>query len=735
MQICPKCQAELTNLNSSSCYYCGADVSSVNNNEKDNNDLEISNSDPYSNEYPEKNSIEFDDDDLGIETPASLMESKAAIESPLETQNDSLAQSDPDINPNNKKSVETEIETDKVKKLSEQDIADIEKSLYKRDSYINQKEKSDLIEKLSHIEEQPFGNTPIDPKQLKADSDSDSSEHLSSFAESNSHLSNEQPGSAESFLPSPKIAKKGQSIAYFYKNYIELQGSQTLHPEDIVTVHAKEYVLHPKQLSKKIIFTLAGSLALVLIVIIGSLMLGGNSYGEGKVIGIVLDEFDRPYIEGATVKFSELGKESRSNSQGFFVFNNIPAGVHNIEYEINGQLVNSDFTTIADNQQSLLILRPSEDIAFEDNNNFEVTENQDSNNKNNEKPDVNYTDVRTDNNGSNTKTETKSNNTFADNSQAKNENKTTKSKSQTTTTTKQKNTSDSEYGKLTLAANIEGAKVELDGKVLGAGNLTYSKIKAGPHKYKVSLDGYKPVSGSFSLEGSDTKVLEINLEPMTKKEKKQSFASDDYFYSANNALKSGDYQTAVADFSEVINKYPNSIDSYYGRAEAYSKLKSWDKAYNDYIKAAEMHRFKGDNNEAISCYNNAISIDDNRVTAFLGRANLYLDSREYRAALVDYDKVLKIDKRNYAGYFGMGEVYFHQQRYSKAIDYFKDARSLDDTNPLIYQYLTISYMFESDDKNVKKSYDKFMELASDNQKDSFKKDSKFSRVEKIVQNH
>ncbi|KAA3633451.1 MAG: hypothetical protein DWP97_09165 [Calditrichaeota bacterium] len=119
-------------------------------------------------------------------------------------------------------------------------------------------------------------------------------------------------------------------------------------------------------MSKKMIFTLAGSLAIVLIFIIGSFMLGGNSYGEGKVIGIVLDEYDRPFIEGATVKFSELGKESRSNSQGFFMFNNIPAGVHNIEYVINGQLVNSDYTTIADNQQSLLVLKPSEGFAYEE---------------------------------------------------------------------------------------------------------------------------------------------------------------------------------------------------------------------------------------------------------------------------------------------------------------------------------------------------------------------------------
>ncbi|KAA3636587.1 MAG: hypothetical protein DWP97_02515, partial [Calditrichaeota bacterium] len=220
-------------------------MSSVNTNENDKDDLEISNSNPYSNEYPEKNTIEFEDDDLGIETPASLMESKAEDVKPQPSQKDSLAQSNSDINPNNKQPEETEVEADKVKKLSDQDIAEIEQSLYKRDTYINQKEKSDLIEKLSNIEEQPFGNTPIDPKKLKSESEPESSEPLppspivnpNPQVQSKSESSEYETDSSDSNLPTPKIARKGQGIAYFYKNYIEIQGTQKLHPEDIVTVH------------------------------------------------------------------------------------------------------------------------------------------------------------------------------------------------------------------------------------------------------------------------------------------------------------------------------------------------------------------------------------------------------------------------------------------------------------------------------------------------------------------
>ena len=36
--------------------------------------------------------------------------------------------------------------------------------------------------------------------------------------------------------------------------------------------------------------------------------------------------------------------------------------------------------------------------------------------------------------------------------------------------------------RITLASNVQGARLEVDGKVLGAGNLTYSKIESAIHE-------------------------------------------------------------------------------------------------------------------------------------------------------------------------------------------------------------------------------------------------------------
>ena len=166
--------------------------------------------------------------------------------------------------------------------------------------------------------------------------------------------------------------------------------------------------------------------------------------------------------------------------------------------------------------------------------------------------------------------------------------------------------------------------------------------------------------------------------------------------------------------------------------ETHGKNKKWDKAYNNYVQAAEIHQFKKRYNDAISCYNKAIALDDKNTAGYLGRGSIYLDMGEYRAALGDYDKVVKLDKRNFDGYFGMGEASFELQRYAKAVKSFKDARSLKNDNTLVHQYLTLSYMYEHDRKNTKKSLEKFNEYASENEKNRFQNDSQYLVVKKYI---
>ncbi len=273
----------------------------------------------------------------------------------------------------------------------------------------------------------------------------------------------------------------------------------------------------------------------------------------------------------------------------------------------------------------------------------------------------------------------------------------------------------------------------MDGSVLGAGNLTYSKIKPGTHRYRIESDGYNPVEGSFTVAAGDNYKLAVTLTAMNQAAKAEQYGEDDFFHSGQAAFKSADYATAIADFGATIDRRPSHADAHHYRAQAYAALKMYREAYDDYIRAAEIYRMRKDHGQAIACYNAAIDIDGNSVVAYLGRADLYLSRGDVLASIGDYDKVVSIDNRNYQGYYGLGEARFKQQQYKKAIKHFKDARSVDSENPLVHQYLVLSYLAMADDKNVKKSYEKFIELASDDQIKSFQEDQRFSGVQRIVE--
>lgn len=691
MQKCPKCLAEQNNVNSSACFYCGADMS-----DSIESDTDESSNDIQEEYIPQQNITLPDSDELGIETNADIMETEAQQlidTSPLDEVKESNNELAPINEIENSDSIDTPIDSQGIKKLSDNEVKEIEKNLYKNNEFINDREKSDLIEKISVVstsEPEPFSNSPIEPPK-KDDNNKESN----------------KPVKVESDLPKPQKAKKGQGLAYFYNNYIQIQGSQKLHPDDLMTINNRSYILKPKNINKNIALYSAGALLILIVSVFGSFLAGTSNYGDGQVIGIILDDNNNPYIEGATIIFSELGEKSKSDVQGLFSFSNIPSGSHKIEYLINGKITGSDYITIADNSSSHITLKP---------NIKESTPIVAPIKKLAEAPAKKQPIAKS------SKTQTIS--------PAKTIPPSVKKTTTKKITIKQKTVTG--YGKLVLAANIDGAKIKVDGNVLGAGNLTYSKIKSGKHSYVVSFDGYKSVSGTFNIKKGETKKISPVLTPLTQAKKEETYKDSDYLYSAKNAFNQADYNTAIADYKKVIDESPNNVKAYFGLAESYSKQKKWELAYDNYIRAAEIHRFKKRTNEAVTCYNKAIKANDKDINAYLGRGDIYLDASEYRAAFGDFDKVVKIDKRNFNGYYGLGEASFKLQRYSKAIKYFKDARSLNSENPLVHQYLTLSYMYEHDRKNTKKCLEKFNQYASEKDKNRFKKDSQYSTVIKYI---
>ncbi len=577
---------------------------------------------------------------------------------------------------------------ERVKKLSPKKVESIEQSLYDGNSYLTDREKEELIKKMNKLDGSVGGQSETAPVK---------------------HDPTDGFPKTKSDLPKPKMVKKGRGIAYFYRNYVQIIGGQELRAEDELCINNRCYELKPKQFNAKIIIGVGAVLFALALFLIGSQFVSTGGTREGEIIGMVLDEMGQPFVHGATIRLPEIGKSTSSTPQGFFRFGSVPEGSHKIEYFTGDKLLKVDYATVAGGKITMLSLRPDEALQAE-------AAKSDTQSKSQLPPAE--VDSRAELSGPRETTHKSTGK------------KTTPKPAKLSA----KKSSKKGPANITLAANVQGARLALDDNVLGAGNLTYSKIKPGKRKYTVSKDGFQPVSGTISLAPGEDKTLSVDLVPMSQSAKAEVFSEEDFYHSGLAALEEGNLETAISDLTDAISKRPSYAEAYLARAEAYTITREKERAHDDYIRAAEIFQIKKDLNRAITAYNNAVKLDKKSTTAYLGRANAYLAKNEEIAAFADYEAVLKLDKRNARGHFGLGEARFGQGRYKKACKHFKDARSLDPENPLTYQYLMLCYLAMDDIKKVKKSFKKFRKVASEDQMNRLRVDSKFSAVLRIVEN-
>ena len=713
MAVCSNCHAEQPSSDVRSCIFCGypvVDESSSDETRKDDENLDIvaTEADEDTREFVggQKKWGNKRDDDLGIESTTDLMQQEAertasheetdfaSVYSPIgdstppppppAEQDEPNAFSMPDASQTEPSGGQgqgdtEDLDSNGVKKLSDDDIKQIQHNLYGGNSHLKDQEKTALAKKLNTL---------------------DGKEAVSQAAKAAGKDTTSQP---VSLGRKPKMARRGAGIAYFYRNFIHVTGSHSLITNDVLTVNDREYLLKPKKFKTPYVIGGSAVIFAIFLIILASALTPSSDTGKGQLIGVVLDENDQPYIQGATIWIPELDKEVTSDQRGFFTAGALPVGTYAIEYVLDGEVIGTDQASITDDEIRMIFLRPQigdygEQPTEPSKPRAEAVKTSQPSRQPEPAPvkKVESTPSRT-----------------------------------TSKTTSKPKTSD--YSKVTLAANVPNPRFAIDGSVVGAGNLTYSRIKPGTHRYRVSADGYKAVEGKLTLKPGENKRLEVALSALKQQEKAATFSADDYFHSGKAAFQQNDFSTAVADLSEVINSKPSHAEAHYYRGESYKGLKYYQKAYDDYVRAAEIYQIKKEYGRAITCYNRAVDVDENSLTAYLGRGSLYLKRGEELAAIADFDKARQIDKRSFQAYFGLGEARFKQQQYKKAIDHFKDARSINDKDPLVHQYLMLSYMAVSDYKNVKKSYDKFADIATDEQMRRFKTDQKYSAVIRVIE--
>jgi len=723
---CPKCQKVLSTADTRFCEHCGFELavsmptkpaSEVD----DDLDFVVTEAHEEGPEFVGGLNKKADRDDLGLQSTADLMEQEATGIShnsdPTQSETDNklglIGNSEPPLPPGTELNDAREPITPPIQESQpvtnpafapEPDRGltpeppsppDLDKNRPQppttetNDTYLSDEEKQELIKKIENVD-QPFGNEPIVPPKKK-------------------RKENTPPPQLDPDVPKPAMAKRSRGIALFYKNYIQIKGDQHLHDNVEMEIGDRAYVLREKRINPKLLLGIAIPIFVIVLFIIGAQFIRDTGNGQGHVVGIMFDDNQQPYLLKAEIRFPELGESFYSNPQGFFKTSTLPSGTHKVEYIIDGNLVAIDYATVFNDEITTLMLEPQP---------MDLAESSTP-----PKPVKSAGVAPAQKKTAASKAQTSSS------QQAKSQSSDISNKRKSSPSTK---VSINQYAKLTLDANIDDARLKLDGSVMGAGNLTFSKVKPGTHNWVVSKDGYEALSGTINLKAGESKKLKVTLHPLTTAQKEKSYNEQDFYYSGQDAFKKGDYQTALVDFSKAVELKNSFADAYNYRAETQKKLKDFEKAHDDFLRAAEIYQFRKNINQAITAYNKAIKVNSKSITAHLGRGNLYLNKGEEIAAIADFETVHDLDKKNAQAYYGLGEARFRQGYYKKAVEHFKDARSLDKKNPKVYQYLMLSYLGANDIKNVKKSYDKFKNVATDVQIDRMNTDKKYTAVMRVV---
>lgn len=660
------------------------------------------------------------DSDLGIQSPTDLMEAEAlrnGLDSPSEAKLDlgPIGESDPTL-PEPMPELEGKEDLERVgvdsptvpetngnglEKLSQDRINEISRRMKAESDesdYLSEDEKMQLINGMessidatsepgTEIESKPvigFDNSPIIPPKKKERTPAEP---------------------APSDLPESKVemSKRLRGIAYYAKGYIQVTGEQELHEGDELIINHREYLLKKKRVSNKMLAIVGGPLAAILIFALGTLFSSDADTGAGSIIGVALDNYDQPLISGGSIYLPEQDATIDVNAQGFFRTDKLDAGSYKIELLFNGEVVATDYATVVDDEVTTLTMRPEEVIA-------ESAPPARPTTVNTPPPQVAKTPPA------------KPKSTTSGSSKPKSSKQSGRSGAAT-----------SRYAKLALAANVEGARLIIDGKVVGAGNLTYTELSPGQHSYTIEKTGYRTEGGSVRLTAGQTSRLEVALEPLPPAQ--PAVAPEQELYDAAMALfTAGDYEGALNGLNETIATAPGFALAYRSRAEVHHRNRDPKAAHDDLIRSADLYRNSRSGKEALAAYQDALNINPKSIPAHLGRGDFYLSRNEQIAAVADFEMVVRLDKRNIDGYLGLGRARYSLGYYDKAIKHFKDARSVDSKNPMVYQELTLSYYRDGEIKKAKESYDKFLEYASAEQTQQMNADSKYTAVLQAIGN-
>ena len=215
----------------------------------------------------------------------------------------------------------------------------------------------------------------------------------------------------------------------------------------------------------------------------------------------------------------------------------------------------------------------------------------------------------------------------------------------------------------------------------------------------------------------------LRMLPLTRQkieQTRQRQRAEDLRKQADDHLKNGNNDLAIADYTEAIRLNPNDAVAYNGRGNAYLKKGNYTLAITDWERALQLDsnlteaRRNIDNarqqqqreqllkeqafyeqgkknldirdyNRAISDLTEAIRINETEPNYYFQRARAYDLSNQYDRAIADYAKVIMLSPNAWEAYHNRGVVYNKKKDYDRAIADYTQAISINPKSALTYE--------------------------------------------------
>jgi lipoprotein NlpI len=156
----------------------------------------------------------------------------------------------------------------------------------------------------------------------------------------------------------------------------------------------------------------------------------------------------------------------------------------------------------------------------------------------------------------------------------------------------------------------------------------------------------------------------------------------------------GDYDRAIADFSEMIRLSPQEPAGFNNRGTAWRAKGDYDRAITDYNEAIRLNpqhpqqavafnnrgmawAAKGDYDRSISDYNEAIHLNPKYARALNNRGVALNEKGDYDRAITDFSAAIRLDPHNDSAFFGRGIARYYLGLFDTAASDFAASSRLD----------------------------------------------------------